>query len=816
MDLTKVTIGALLHDVGKVIHRSAAQDGRAHSVSGRDFVREFTKDKNVLESIGFHHKASLKNAELEASSPAFIVYAADNIASGADRRDYEEGEVGHKGFCKDLPLESVFNLVNNGNRKLKVNLSDMKSINFPIENAKAVESAYNEIFQKLKEGLKGISFDESFVNSLLELLEATLSYVPSSTSTEQVADISLYDHLKICAAIAGCIYQYLTEQGRNNFKKELFDNEKSFYDEKAFIMFSGDMSGIQQFIYTISSEDALKSLRSRSFYLEILMENLVDEVLRETGLSRANLIYSGGGHFYMLLPNTQTGREIIGFVENKVNDWLLKRFKAALYIAVGFIPCSANELMNFPVEGERSPYKEIFERLNKIVGEKKLRRYDGKTIKKLNSSSFNSEGRECKVCGTADNLVNDGDKYSCTLCNGLIKISPMLVNEDNILMVTNEKVKDMVNLELPALEGKSCFLNPVSREKALELQKENPQCIERIYGKNKMYTGLNYASKLWIGTYHTQNGDGNMATFEELAKSSKGIERIAVLRADVDDLGRAFRKGFERNEMSERFRYVTISRYATLSRQLSLFFKKHINEIFSADYGLERFYLNEGSKDKKVTIVYSGGDDVFIVGAWNEVIEAAVDLRNAFKKFTGGALTFSAGIGFFERSYPVSRMAKEVEDLEQAAKGLDNKDGISIFGRELVLQDGKWQAQEKHTYHWDIFLNKVVGEKLRLIQKYFRTLSGEERGKGNSFLYRLMDYIVKAQDKINIARFAYLLGKMAPRKEASEEIKRVYSEFSRCMYNWISSGSDRSQLLTAIHIYIYLNREKKEENREAN
>jgi CRISPR-associated protein Csm1 len=67
-------------------------------------------------------------------------------------------------------------------------------------------------------------------------------------------------------------------------------------------MFSCDISGIQQFIYTISSEKALKALRSRSFYLEIMMENLIDEILEKIGLSRANLIYSGGGHCYILLP----------------------------------------------------------------------------------------------------------------------------------------------------------------------------------------------------------------------------------------------------------------------------------------------------------------------------------------------------------------------------------------------------------------------------------------------------------------------------------------------------------------------------------
>lgn len=59
-------------------------------------------------------------------------------------------------------------------------------------------------------------------------------------------------------------------------------------------------------------------------------------------------------------------------------------------------------------------------------------------------------------------------------------------------------------------------------------------------------------------------------TFGELAKKSEGIKKIAVLRADVDNLGTSFVYGFRRGEDE---RYVTLSRTAALSRQLSLFFK---------------------------------------------------------------------------------------------------------------------------------------------------------------------------------------------------------------------------------------------------
>ena len=36
-----------------------------------------------------------------------------------------------------------------------------------------------------------------------------------------------------------------------------------------------------------------------------MMEHIIDTLLDKLHLSRANLIYSGGGHCYMILPNTK-------------------------------------------------------------------------------------------------------------------------------------------------------------------------------------------------------------------------------------------------------------------------------------------------------------------------------------------------------------------------------------------------------------------------------------------------------------------------------------------------------------------------------
>ena len=76
-------------------------------------------------------------------------------------------------------------------------------------------------------------------------------------------------------------------------------------------MYSFDISGIQNFIYTISAKGSLKLLRSRSFYLEMLCEHLIDTILKRLEYSRANLIYSGGGHGYILLANTSKNKSAL-------------------------------------------------------------------------------------------------------------------------------------------------------------------------------------------------------------------------------------------------------------------------------------------------------------------------------------------------------------------------------------------------------------------------------------------------------------------------------------------------------------------------
>lgn len=791
-ELNQVTTGGLLHDIGKIIFR-ANIDTRSHSISGYDAMKPLIKDEKILQCIYYHHKKALLHSKLAEDALAYIVYIADNIAAGVDRR-FDESDDSSYGFDKTIPLESIFNLMNqNQNRYVHTqsSLNVQQGINYPQPKEKVpvyTASEYKDIYLNLHAGLNQLAQNSAYMNSLLELLESHMTSVPSSTNKQEVADISLYDHSKMTAAIAACIYYYLSENGCTNFKKALLDYEKEFLHQKAFLLFSCDLSGIQSFIYTTSGEKALKTLRARSLYLEILIEHIVDELLESLGLSRAQLIYTGGGHAYILLPNTAASQEHLQTFRNRINQWFLKQFGTELYLAMAWQPCSGNELMN--QSESTDAYRQIFRNLSGKLGAQKISRYSIDELKFLNQQAEIDDLRECKECKRSSQLTNDD---ICSFCANIQEISKELLAPDQYFSVFYAVKDNDKCLPLPNADGDTVYLKMTSKKSLEDLLKNTSTNLIRFYSKNNQVTGHSMATHIWMGDYHISE-ENMIATFEQMAQCSKGVKRIGVLRADVDNLGQAFVNGFLRQTSDNPEKYMTLSRTTTLSRSLSLFFKYYLNDILEGTATIPNGNFSlEGvlqTNPKQVMVIYSGGDDLFLVGAWNEIIESAVDIRRAFEGYTQGTLTLSAGIGLYNVSYPIIRMAEETGNLENAAKHIPDgkKNALSLFGTDST----------EHTYHWDTFVNKVVEEKLRFLQRHLGTTRESEQAN-TSFLYDLLHLLRHADENINLARYAYTLARRTDEKNSSD--------FCDYMYKWYLNDTDRHQLITAIYLYVYLYRE---------
>lgn len=781
----KLAIGALLHDIGKIVYRQGAGRVR-HSQLGADYLKDTLEsaDPAILDCIRYHHAQELSHAGIADDSLAYIVYIADNISSGTDRRDKEEME---GGFDLYTPMQPVFNLLN-GNHGRQYYAPELlndplkSEINYPRgEKINFTKEQYSAILRNITGNLKGIIVPtEDYLNSLVQILESNLSYVPSSTSKTEVPDISLYDHMKLTAGMALCIKRYMDDQKRTY--RELYTGSQKFYSEKCFFLTTMDISGIQKFIYTIPSKDALRSLRARSFYLDLLLEHAIDELLDREGLARTNLIYSGGGHCYLLLPNTADARNIFASFVNELNEWFLKVYQTSLYIAGAGVPCCANDLWNKP-EGS---YGDLYKTLSEEMSYQKSHRYTADQIIGLNHTRHSDYSRECRSCRRLGILNED---RLCPVCASLKTLSQNVLYAKFFSIVRSE---DPANPPLPF----GCSLAADKTEEDLRQRIQTDTAFVRAYGKNQPYTGKNMATELFVGDYTTGE------TFEELAKKAQGINRIGVLRADVDNLGHVFVAGFKNSKNHDR--YETISRTAAFSRQMSMLFKLYIRDILEHPV----FTLSgEPKKERNVAVVYSGGDDVFLAGAWDDIIEAACDLHSTLTKYTEGTLTISAGIGIYHSSYPISVIAQETARMEDRSKAVPGKNAVTLFDHD--------------TYHWQEFTDHVIGEKYRVINDFFHAVHTgendedkvEETERGNSLLYRILELIRHQDDRINFARYVYLLSRLEPDEKASDEAKNAYRVFSGHMYDWIQpeNKKDQKELETAITIYVYLHRQEEGE-----
>jgi CRISPR-associated protein Csm1 len=820
---------ALLHDIGKVYLR-AEPGHRTHSEAGVEFLLPyFTDDKRILRAVGHHHSKDLKQTSFSDDDISYLIYEADNIAASSDRRKNEDGGAG---FSAKANLENIFNVFSSNEGKhtgfyLRGLLEDDEKMLYPLDkkDMQASSSEYKKITAYLHDNFQRKSPADMELNELLRIIEATMSYVPSSTAIGEIVDISLYDHQKLTAAFAVCMYQYFQNTGIQNYKEACYGSQQSLMRATPmYLLVSGDMSGIQDFIYTVPSKGALKSLRGRSFYLEILLEHMADEILTSLGLSRTCLLYTGGGHFYMLLPNIEPVQTFLQEFSRQMNEWFLQAYGNRLYIAMAWTPCKADEFKDGPDGGVRK----VYQRVNRLLAKYKLCRYDAKQLETMFSkdSTYNhiEEGsRECNVCHMSIPVAElqqyseeNPEDLACQSCRNLLLLGKRVLQGD-VFFVSAQADSDA--MPLPGW-GRELYLYAV-RESELE---RTTVPIERIYVKNRMYTGKELATYLWMGDYTAQGEHHEILDFEELASLSggsqevTGIKRLGVMRADVDSLGAAFIAGFST-------RYSTLSRTAALSRQLSLFFKRYINSICAGNINginetqKRKFYLfNSHKKDQRdVHIVYSGGDDMFLVGAWDDLIELAVDIRQEFEQFTNGKLTFSAGIGFFHHACPISQMARVTGQLEDLAKGNPGKDSIMLFGTdsECVRPDVQDGVILKHSrpYSWDVFIHRVCGTKLQFLKDHFQILDVQSAGKlslGKTGLYRILALLQEGEgdaSHINLARFAYVLARLDPGKNDTRQ--NCYQEVRQQLYAWYMDDEDRRELATAIQLVVYNLREQR-------
>jgi len=159
-------------------------------------------------------------------------------------------------------------------------------------------------------------------------------------------------------------------------------------------------------------------------------------------------------------------------------------------------------------------------------------------------------------------------------------------------------------------------------------------------------------------TFYAPLEDGQLATFEQIAGRAAGRPYLAYLRIDADRIGQQFRElgGDPRRTWG-------------LSRLLDSAFSSAVPELIR-------------SKFPDIYPVYSGGDDLFVIGPWNEILDFAAAWRSEFGAITDNRLTFSAGIALAKpRQHILTKSEEAKEALEERAK--DPRDSIHALGSTI-------------------------------------------------------------------------------------------------------------------------------------
>ena len=160
------------------------------------------------------------------------------------------------------------------------------------------------------------------------------------------------------------------------------------------------------------------------------------------------------------------------------------------------------------------------------------------------------------------------------------------------------------------------------------------------------------------------------ATPAELASRAEGSHRWGVLRGDVDNFGYRLRN------------CADVEEYLRLSRLMKQFFA---GEIELACTALPELW-------RKVTILYTGGDDFAVYGSWDALLRLAGEFHRLFHVFAGESLkhldgpeakTISMALALApDQDTPFPYVYEEAGRLLESAKS-DDKDCIQLFGRTI-------------------------------------------------------------------------------------------------------------------------------------
>ncbi len=291
---------------------------------------------------------------------------------------------------------------------------------------------------------------------------------------------------------------------------------------------------------------------------------------------------------------------------------------------------------------------------------------------------------------------------------------------------------------------------------------ENPGKVIAGAGKHTW----NVSSKLspdgiMLARHAAPSDDGKQAApVQTLGRRAQGRSNWGVLRGDVDNFGLRLR------------RVHSIEEHVPLSVLYKQFFAGELEVLCS----LPEFW-------RKVSIIYSGGDDFAVYGSWDALIALAREVQRLFHRFTEENLkeypgaegkTISMAIALApEMYYPLAAVYEEAGRNLELAKAVD-KDCIYLLGRILEWRHLNDAAELKDTVTrliHDFRMSKQFLYQLRSF--YRRDAYGEHPDVQRTWRFqrRFNRILSGTRDREFQKLRAHLIGEMIGKKSAEVKLR---------------------------------------------
>ena len=438
---------------------------------------------------------------------------------------------------------------------------------------------------------------------------------------------------------------------------------------------------------------------------------------------------------------------------------------------------------------------------------------------------------DCRICGKGPALFIDSDEESKNVCckcyidrNVIGEILPKTkyiafgrgvvdgvddINKIPVLRTSRAVKEDKKEFYYIQLLKK--YRRSDDHYMLYKIDNENPGAVD----------GSRLFLNRFLANHVPKDNDGNILDFENLSNVSfwednskkRGSNLLGILKADIDNLGLIFSKGFEIpgrvKEKGDEVDRKSVSRFLTLSRMIELFFSGWMKEVMSCkpkDEIVADLIKIEGIEEKSfrkyldgnnisfgnIYTVYSGGDDLVLVGPWETMIIFSIYLNQQFRKYTcnNKFITLSAGLTFVKPKHPIASAIKQADALlnESKEKG---KNRITVFGTTV-----EWDKIPE-LINFFLFLNEKLNVENPIIKP--------------AFLHRILEYhrmALRFLDKGNIEGLKYIsnlsydIARNIIKREADGRIKDGKEEYIT-LQKLIGNKPDKKSLIYNVKIPVY-------------